>query len=196
MTGRLPGHPPGQPVGGICLEKPVHTLSFLFSYPQYRDYYLYCSSQRHPVWLAPEWFLGAGVLCAILSLLCRGGGAGGLVGNIAAVAAMVWVGLYFVVRLGWLMRVSHKTRRRWRQAMLGTRQTQIRLYDGYFTVHYPTFSFDGQYEEIQRVDHTHRLVIFHLANGAMMPVPHEQYAEQMSSFLRQRLDNPAAFGPF
>lgn len=46
------------------MEKPVHTLSFSMSYPQYRDYYLYQISiaKNRPVWLVPELFLGAGVL--------------------------------------------------------------------------------------------------------------------------------------
>lgn len=55
------------------MEKPVHTLSFSMSYPQYRDYYLYQISiaKNRPVWLVPELFLGAGVLGAVASLLFR-----------------------------------------------------------------------------------------------------------------------------
>ena len=138
------------------MEKPVHTLSFSMSYPQYRDYYLYQISiaKNRPVWLVPELFLGAGVLGAVASLLFRRMAPVGFLPGFPLATEMVsliCVAAYSIVRLGWLFRIRRKSRRQYRLKRLGKQKSQIRLYQDFVTVHYPSAAFDSFYEEISSI---------------------------------------------
>lgn len=174
------------------MEKPAHILSFSMSYPQYRDYYLYriSTSSRRPVWMTPELFLAAGILTAAISFICRTVFSAGflpLLSTVTEVVSILCVGAYFAVRLGWLFHIRRKARRQYRLDRLGKQKTQIRLYEDFFTVHYPAASLDCFYKEIRSIDRTQRLTVLRLQNGAQVPVPNEQWTPQIAAFFLEKM---------
>ena len=176
------------------MEKPVHTLSFSMSYPQYRDYYLYQSSiaKNRPVWLVPELFLGADVLGAVASLLFRRMAPVGFLPGFPLATEMVsliCVAAYFIVRLGWLFRIRRKARRQYRLKRLGKQKSQIRLYQDFVTVHYPSAAFDSFYEEISSIDRTQRLTVLRFQNGARAPIPSGEWTPQIAAFFMEKMKN-------
>ncbi|MDD3193945.1 MAG: hypothetical protein PHE47_08925 [Oscillospiraceae bacterium] len=178
------------------MEKPAHVLSFLMSYPQYRDYYFYQVGGKRPAWRTPELFLAAGVLAAAISLLCRGGLSGGMPALSWAMgcAAIVCVGAYFAVRIGCFVFARRRVMRRYRVKWLGKKEMEIRFYEDFFTAHFPTVAFDGFYKEISGVDRTRRLEILLLQNGAKVPIPNEAWTPQLAAFLADRMENRLLVG--
>ena len=162
------------------MEKPVHTLSFSMSYPQYRDYYLYQISiaKNRSVWLVPELFRrmapvgflpGFPLATEMVSLIC--------------------VAAYFIVQLGWLFRIRRKARRQYRLKRLGKQKSQIRLYQDFVTVHYPSAAFDSFYEEISSIDRTQRLTVLRFQNGARAPIPSGEWTPQIAAFFMEKMEN-------
>lgn len=174
------------------MEKPAYILSFLMGCPQHREYYLYHTKAKSPVW--PFFLLAAGGVIAgicfflwlanpagfspqffletkALSALCAGSGAAGLIGK----KLQIW----------------RQSKKWYRQNQLGKRKTELRFYETFFTVHYPAAAFDGCYEDICGVDHTRRLTVLRLKNGKEIPVPNEIYAQQLETFLAGRLPDSA-----
>lgn len=170
------------------MEKPAYILSFLMGYPQHRDYYLYHTKVKIPVW--PFFLLAAGGIAAAiclflwlanpaglspqffletkaLSALCAGSAAAGFVGK----KLQIW----------------RQSKKWYRQNQLGKRKTELRFYQTFFTAHYPAAAFDGCYEDICGVDHTRQLVVLRLKNGMEMPIPNEIYSQQLENFLAGRL---------
>ena len=173
------------------MEKPAHILSFSMSYPQYRDYYLYrVSTGRHrPVWMTPELFLAAGILIAVVSLFCRTVFSIGfllLFSTVTEVISILCVGAYFAVRLGWLFLIRRKARRQYRLDRLEKQKTQIRLYEDFFTFHYPASALDCFYKEIRSMDRTQRMTVLRLQNGAQVPIPNEQWTPQIAAFFMEK----------
>ncbi len=174
------------------MKQPAHAMSFSIGYSQYRDYYLYRLNRigHRPAWLVPELFLAAGVLAAVLSLAFRAGKLTGYLSFfplIAQTLSFLCVGAYFVVRLGWLFHIRNKARRQYRLQRLGGQKSQIRLYEDFFTVHYPSAAFDCLYEEIRSMDRTRYLTVLLLQNGAQAPIPIDQWSPQITAFFMQKM---------
>ena len=173
------------------MKQPAHVMSFSIGYSQYRDYYLYRLNRigHRPVWLVPELFLAAGVLAAgsIFGVPRRQvDGVSFFFPVDCTNAFLLCVGAYFVVRLGWLFHIRNKARRQYRLQRLGGQKSQIRLYEDFFTVHYPSAAFDCLYEEIRSMDRTRYLTVLLLQTALRRRFQLTSGARKLPRFLCKR----------
>ncbi len=175
------------------MEKPAHILSFLMGYPQYRDYYLYHTKAKSPVW--PFFLLAAGgIIAAICLFLCLTNSAGFSPQFFLETKALsaLCAGSAAAGFVGKMLQLRRQSKKWYRQKQLGKRKTEIRFYEKFFTVHYPSVAFDGYYTEICQIDRIRRLTVLRLKNGMEIPVSNEIYSQQLETFLTGRLPDLAA----
>lgn len=165
------------------------------SYPQYLGL-LFISDQyrQKPAGMvgSRSFFWEPGVLGAVASLLFRRMAPVGFLPGFPLATEMVsliCVAAYFIVRLGWLFRIRRKARRQYRLKRLGKQKSQIRLYQDFVTVHYPSAAFDSFYEEISSIDRTQRLTVLRFQNGARAPIPSGEWTPQIAAFFMEKMKN-------
>lgn len=166
------------------MQKMAYSLSFLMGYPQHRDYYLYHTKVKFPVW--PVFLLAAGVsvaaVCLFFQLTDPEGFSSGFFLE-TKVFSVFCIGSAVAAFVGKKLQIRRQSKKWYRQKQLGKRKTEIRFYKNFFTAHYPTIAFDGSYEDICKIDRTRHLVILLLKNGMEMPIPSEVYVQQLEKFL-------------
>lgn len=156
------------------MQQPTHVLTFTVTYPQFRDYYFYTIRDQKKGRLSPKLFLLAAVAIGGISSLVQQSlpekKIQGFLGAFSLLTALAVLGS-FLYRFCLYCRVRKKARRLYRLDRIGKDVCQLALYEGYFTIHYPTFAFDGLYSEIESMDRTEKMTIFCLQCGAMVPIP-------------------------
>ncbi len=171
----------------------MHTLSFSMSYPQYRDYYLYQISiaKNRPVWLVPELFGSRRAGGRGVPAFSQDGSGwfftGFSIGYRNGFLDMCGCLLYRAA--GMVVRIRRKARRQYRLKRLGKQKSQIRLYQDFVTVHYPSAAFDSFYEEISFIDRSQRLTVLRFQNGARAPIPSGEWTPQIAAFFMEKMKN-------